>query len=763
MNQPKQNNIDNKISEAAKKRLPTLSLPMLQEIGQEIGQESGQRENLVASVSKKSIASELAPTTDAEMKALGWDEVDIVFVTGDAYIDHPSFAMAILHRVLQAAGFRVAILPQPDWRNCDAWRQFGKPKLFFAISAGNMDSMINHYTANKKVRNDDAYSPGGRIGLRPDRATLSYCQRAREAFPGVPIIAGGVEASLRRLAHYDYWSDTVRRSILLDCKADLLVYGMGEANIVTIARRLANGENLKDLRDLRGIAFTCGASETPPSEQACSSFSHTLPPLRNPTLVDNLSNRPSNSYHSPGDKNPVNDPVTSHSERIPVLLLPSFEEVKQDKNAFVKATKMIHLNTNPFNAATLIQYHERQAIVVNPPAFPLSEAEMDAIYDLPYSRRSHPRYIEPIPAFEMIKDSITIMRGCFGGCTFCSITAHQGRIIQSRSKSSIISEAQKMGKDKDFKGIISDIGGPTANMYKMRCTRPEVEARCKRLSCVHPTICKLLGTDHAPLTELMQEVRQQESIKKVFVASGIRMDLAQNAPAYLEELAKYHVGGRLKVAPEHTHPDVLRRMKKPDIANFDRFAKEFRKASQKAGKPKQFLVPYFIASHPGSTIAEMVDLAIYLKRHGYRPDQIQDFIPAPFDIATCMWYTGIDPMTGESVPVASKIQERKWQRALMQFFKPENYFLVREALLQIGRQDLIGNGCDALIPAQPTKEALEKRRREAQSMVVRDHDHYHSIKNPTKMKQMQQSKPSEKKQSGYRPGRSSQKRRDGKR
>ena len=564
-------------------------------------------------------AAPLAPTTRAEMAARGWEYVDVVFVTGDAYVDHPSFAMAILARVLEAAGFRVAVLSQPDWHSCEPWRQFGRPRLFFGVSAGNMDSLINHYTANKKVRNDDAYSPGGRIGRRPDRATLPYCHRAREAFPGVPVIAGGVEASLRRLAHYDYWSDTVRRSILLDSKADLVVYGMGEQSIVEVAKRLAAGQTVRDLRDLRGVAYVLGAKE---SEELRA---------RN-----------------------VNDGN---------IFLPSFEEVKSDKWAFVEATRLIHVNTNPHNARTLVQYHERQAVVVNPPALPLADAEMDRIYDLPYTRRPHPSYTEPIPAYEMIKDSVTIMRGCFGGCTFCSITAHQGRIIQSRSQESVLKEVRKMAADPEFSGIISDIGGPTANMYQMRCTRPEVEAKCKRLSCVHPTICKLLGTDHGPLVELMRRARTEPGIRKVLVASGIRMDLAQRAPEYMKELAAHHVGGHLKVAPEHTDPLVLETMKKPSIDNFGTFATEFKQASAAADKPKQYLVPYFIASHPGSDLHAMIGLALFLKRNGYRPDQVQDFIPAPFDIATCMYYTGIDPFTKQEVYVARQLKDRKLQRA----------------------------------------------------------------------------------------------------
>jgi uncharacterized radical SAM protein YgiQ len=602
------------------------------------------------------------PASRAEMDRRGWDAVDVVLISGDAYVDHPAFAMGILGRVLEAGGFRVAVLSQPDWKSADAWREFGRPRLFFGVSAGNMDSMINHYTANKKVRNDDAYSPGGKIGLRPDRATMPYCQRSREAFPGVPVIAGGVEASLRRLAHYDYWSDTVKRSILLDSKADLVVFGMGEQPILEIARRLQSGETVRDLRDMRGVAYALGAKEEPPTE---------------------------------------------------AIVLPSYEEVKTDKRKFAVATRIIHQETNPLNAKRLVQYHDRQAIVANPPALPISEADMDRTYGLPYTRKPHPMYgDEAIPAFAMIKDSVTIMRGCFGGCTFCSITAHQGRIIQSRSKESVLTELKMLGQDPGFSGTVSDIGGPTANMYQMRCTKPEVEKICKRLSCVHPKVCKLLGTDHGPLVELMRESREVPGIDRVHVASGVRMDLAQKAPEYLEELAAHHVGGHLKVAPEHTDPDVLKRMKKPEINDYQSFDAAFKAASQRAGK-KQYTVPYFIASHPGSDLNSMIDLALFLKRNGYRPDQVQDFIPAPFDIATCMYYTGIDPFTGDEVYTARKLNDRKMQRAILQFFKPENYFEVRKALMEAGRSDLIGSGCDALIPATPPRAALKARMEQA--------------------------------------------------
>ncbi|HYW78448.1 MAG TPA: YgiQ family radical SAM protein, partial [Thermoguttaceae bacterium] len=466
----------------------------------------------------------------------GWDAPDVVFVTGDAYVDHPSFAMALLGRVLEDAGYRVAILSQPDWHSAEPWKTFGRPRLCFAVSAGNMDSMLNHYTANRKVRNDDAYSPDVQIGRRPDRATLAYCQRAREAYRGVPVVAGGVEASLRRLAHYDYWSDKVRRPIILDAKADLIVYGMGEEPLLQIVRRLDAGEPVRELRDIRGTVYRLGASESPPTEQT--------------------------------------------------VVLPSFEEVSTDRQAFARMTRMIHHETNPHNARRLVQAHGRESVVVNPPAWPLSQKEMDRIYGLPFTRRPHPSYgKQSIPAYTVVKDSIQIMRGCFGGCTFCSLTAHQGRTIQSRSQESILVEIRRIAELPEFTGTISDIGGPTANMYRMECCRPEVGQKCRRLSCVHPSVCKLLKADHGPLIRLMKAARREPGVKQVLVASGVRMDLARHSTAYVNHLAKHHVGGLLKVAPEHCDPEVLRRMKKPPIEEFEAFERQFRQASSAAGKP----------------------------------------------------------------------------------------------------------------------------------------------------------------------------------
>jgi uncharacterized radical SAM protein YgiQ len=625
------------------------------------------------------------PTTRAEIEARGWDEVDIVFVSGDAYLDHPSFAAALLGRVLESKGYRVAILAQPDWKSADPWRELGRPRLFYAVSAGNMDSMINHYTANRKRRNKDSYSPGGSIECRPDRATNVYAQRCREAFKGVPVIIGGVEASLRRIAHYDYWSDMVRPSILISSKADLLGFGMGERVIVELADRLRDGQSLSDLRDMRGVAYLLGKNgEVPESE---------------------------------------------HETRA----LPSFEEVKSDHHAFAVMTRDLHHETNPFNGRRLTQSHGDRTLVINPADLPLDEPEMDAIYDLPYTRSAHFSYTEPIPAHEMIKDSITIMRGCFGGCTFCSITMHQGRTIQSRSEESILKEVKDLADDPKFKGHISDLGGPTANMYRMRCTKPEVEKICRRLSCIHPTICKLLGTDHEPTIDLMRKSREIPGIKKVNIQSGVRTDLAVLSPKYLEELTAHHVGGHLKVAPEHTSTKVLDLMKKPAIDGFDQFAQEFTKASEKAGK-EQYLVPYFIASHPGSNTEDMIELAEFLNARGYRPLQVQDFIPAPMDIATCMYYTGLDPITMAPVETAKKLKDRVVQRSLMQFFAPENYFTVKEALLAAGRSDLIGTSKKCLIGPNPPREAQQANRERRGSKGKGDEGRVHSPKKGKKQR-----------------------------
>jgi len=619
------------------------------------------------------------PIRREEIDALGWKQPDVVFVSGDAYVDHPSFAAAILGRWLEHHGFKVAVLSQPDWRSADPWRQLGAPRLFYAVSAGAMDSMINHYTANRKRRNADAYSPGGEIGRRPDRANAVYAQRCREAFKGVPIVAGGVEASLRRVSHYDYWSDRVMPSSLVSSKADLVAFGTGERTTLEIATGLDRGESIRDLRRLRGVAYLLGKNEALAEDH---------------------------------DFDAANDGES--------VELPSHEEVSKDPIAFARATRLLHRETNPLNARRLVQGHGHRRVVINPPPHGLSEAEMDAVHGLPYTRKPHPGYRSAgeIPAWRTIADSVQIMRGCFGGCTFCSITLHQGRAIQSRSKESVLAEVRGLAKRPDFKGQISDLGGPTANMYRMRCSQPETEAKCRRLSCVSPKVCKLLDTSHAPLVELMRESRQVKGVKKVHIASGIRMDLARNEMEYLDELVKHHVGGHLKVAPEHVSNKVLAQMRKPPQSTFEEFADRFRAASKRAGKD-QFLVPYFIASHPGSGLEEMIELALFLKKNGHRPRQVQDFIPAPMDIATCMFHTGIDPETMKPLQVATRPSDRALQRALLQFFLPENYFEVKKALKLAGREDLIGDGPECLIQSSPSQlareapetKAAEKRKR----------------------------------------------------
>ena len=631
----------------------------------------------IVSASPDPLAAALfLPTTAEEIRLRGWEAADVVLVSGDAYVDHPSFAAAVLGRVLEAAGFRVALLAQPDWRSVDPWKALGVPRLFYGVSAGNMDSMINHYTANRRRRNDDAYSPGGRIGLRPDRATAVYAQRCREAARSVPVVVGGIEASLRRIAHYDYWSDTVRPSMLVSSKADLLGYGKGEETIVAIARRLAAGETVSALRNLRGVAYLLGKNEELPE-----------------TTFGNAA------HEAPSGE---------------AIELPSFETVSAERLAFARMTRAFHRETNAFNAKRLTQRHGDRLLVQNPPNLPLSTAAMDAIYALPYTRQPHPRYSEKIPAFEMIRDSVQIMRGCFGGCTFCSITMHEGRVIQSRSEQSVLDEIDRLARSPDFKGTISDLGGPTANMYRMRCTKPEVEAICRRLSCVDPKICKLLGTSHAPTRELLRKARERPGVKRVLVASGIRMDLANLDPGYVDDVSRHHTGGHLKVAPEHVSANVLALMKKPSRDSCEEFATRFEAASRAAGK-EQYLVPYFISGHPGSGVEEMIELAIFLKQRGYRPRQVQDFIPAPMDVATCMYHTGLDPATMKPVKIARQVGERRTQRALMQFFDPTNWFTVHRALVAAGRRDLIGRGSHCLIPDRPPPEAIATRRRGAAS------------------------------------------------
>ncbi|MGQ0504023.1 MAG: YgiQ family radical SAM protein [Myxococcaceae bacterium] len=623
-------------------------------------------------------SSSFLPVCVADLEARGWDSVDIVIVSGDAYVDHPAFGPPLIARFLERRGFRVGIIPQPDWHSADPFKTLGKPNLFFGVAAGNLDSMLNRLTAQKKNRSEDQYSPNGRTNARPDRASIVYAQRCREAYPDVPIVLGGIEASLRRIAHFDYWSEKVRRSILLDAKADLLVFGMGERPIWEIADRMRRGEAVEQLRDIRGTAYLVNREELARLEA---------------------------------------DPARFTTDK-KIVVLPSYEQVSDDKVAFARMSKDFQLETNPGNARPLLQRHGDRGVFFNPPAFPLEDGEgtgtgvaMDELYDLPFQRVPHPMYgKEPIPAYETVKHSVVLMRGCFGGCTFCSITEHEGRVIQNRSAESVMREIRQLRRMGDFRGTVTDLGGPTANMYKMRCRSDDIEKACRKLSCVHPGVCENLITDHAPLIDVMKQARGEEGIKHVFIASGVRYDLAERSPEYVQELAAHHVGGQLSVAPEHVSPRVREKMKKPGIESYERFEAMFKCASADAGK-EQYDIPYFISGHPGSTLEDMVDLALWLKKNGRRPRQVQDFIPTPMSMAACMYHTGIDPLTMQPVYTAKGLREKRLQKALLLYWNPEQWPLAREALVNAGRRDLIGRGPAALVPPETSAERQRAVRR----------------------------------------------------
>ena len=599
------------------------------------------------------------PTTREEMQARGWTELDVLIVTGDAYVDHPAFGPVLIARFLAGRGYRVGIVAQPRWTGVEDIARMGRPRLFVGVSAGNLDSMLNKLTAQKKVRSEDQYSPGGRPNARPNRASIVYANLCRQAFPGLPVVLGGIEASLRRIAHYDYWSDSVRRAILLDAKADLLVFGMGERAAWEIARRLDAGERVEQLGNVRGTAH-----------------------VRKKRQAWADAAEHASRYVSDGK----------------AVLLPSYEEVSRDREAFARMSRLLQYETNAHNARPLLQPHGEEAVYFNPPALPLDEGEMDGLYDLPFVRRPHWSYGgERVPAFDTIKHSIVTMRGCFGGCTFCSITEHEGRIIQSRSEGSVLREVRALSRMDDFGGTITDVGGPTANMYKMSCKDERTESACRRLSCVHPGICENLVTDHAPLIQLLKKARSEPGVDRVMVASGVRYDLAARSPEFIRELARHHTGGQLSVAPEHNDPAVLDKMKKPPVEHYERFAQAFCQASEAAGK-EQYLVPYFITGHPGSTLEDTVELALWLKARKLRPRQVQDFIPTPMAIATAMFFTGIDPLTMEPVPVVRDLREKKLMKALLYYWDPEQQPLAREALRKAGRADLIGHGAHCLVP-----------------------------------------------------------------
>lgn len=668
------------------------------------------------------------PMSREEMDQLGWDSCDIILVVGDAYVDHPSFGMAVVGRFLEAQGFRVGIIAQPDWHNADAFKALGKPNLFFGVSAGNMDSMINRYTADLKVRNDDAYTPHGEPGKRPDRSVLVYSQRCKEAYADVAIVLGGIEASLRRIAHYDYWSDEVRRSILMDSAADILLYGNAERALAEVAHRLANGEPMANLRHIRGTAVVlksppAGYSEIDASRIDWPKDLSTLTAMHNPYSQQDLdSNNCGNQKRVSEDKKKSGEngaeikiiPMPlSHKQQLSLqtsyIRLPPFEKVRNDKPLYAHASRILHQESNPHNARALIQRHGNREVWINPPAIPLTMEEMDALFDLPYQRRPHPRYGNAkIPAYDMIKTSVNIMRGCFGGCTFCSITEHEGRVIQSRSEASILREIEKIRDHvPGFTGAISDLGGPTANMYRLQCKDDAVQASCRRLSCVYPTICKNLDTDHSPTTQLYRKARKIPGVKHIAIASGLRYDLAIKDPEYVKELVTHHVGGYLKIAPEHSEDNTLSKMMKPGMGSYDTFKRMFDKYSKEAGK-EQYLIPYFIAAHPGCEDEDMLNLALWLKQHKFRVDQVQTFYPSPMALATAMFHSARNPLKklsykSETLYVPRQLEQRRLQKAFLRYHDEKNWPQLRAALKRMGREDLIGSGPHCLVPAPSAK------------------------------------------------------------
>ncbi|MBK6007687.1 YgiQ family radical SAM protein [Ramlibacter ginsenosidimutans] len=663
------------------------------------------------------------PMSRKEMEALGWDSCDVILVTGDAYVDHPSFGMAVIGRTLEAQGFRVGIIAQPDWHSAEAFKALGKPNLFWGVTAGNMDSMINRYTADRKLRSDDAYTPGDVGGKRPDRAAIVYSQRCREAYKDVPIILGGIEGSLRRIAHYDYWSEKVRHSIVLDAKCDLLLYGNAERALVEVAHRLAAREPVENITDVRGTAFV--RRSTPEGWFEIDSTSvdapgrvedHVNPYL---TISDQAKAQGETCAKEEGSSLPLaegrgegaaqplqfvaNPRIKLNRDRT-VIRLPSYEAVKSDPVLYAHANRVLHLETNPGNARALVQAHGERDVWLTPPPIPLTTAEMDHVFGLPYARAPHPVYGDAkIPAWEMIRFSVNIMRGCFGGCTFCSITEHEGRIIQSRSEDSIIHEVEEIrDKVKGFTGVISDLGGPTANMYRIGCKSPEIEAACRKPSCVYPGICQNLNTDHGPLVKIYRRARALKGIKKILIGSGLRYDLAVQSPEYVKELVQHHVGGYLKIAPEHTEQGPLSKMMKPGVGSYDRFKQMFDKFSKEAGK-EQYLIPYFIAAHPGTSDEDMMNLALWLKRNGFRADQVQAFYPSPMATATAMYHSGKNTLRkvtrdSETVDIVRGERRRRLHKAFLRYHDPNNWPLLRDALKAMGRADLIGNGKHHLVP-----------------------------------------------------------------
>ncbi|MEH0672327.1 YgiQ family radical SAM protein [Vibrio owensii] len=659
------------------------------------------------------------PTSRKEMDALGWDSCDIIIVTGDAYVDHPSFGMAIIGRLLESQGFRVGIIAQPEWQNKDAFMQLGKPNLFFGITAGNMDSMINRYTADKKLRHDDAYTPNNEGGKRPDRATLVYSQRCREAYKGTPIVLGGIEASLRRVAHYDYWSDKVRRSVLFDAKADILLFGNAERALVEVAHRLADGEDITNMTNIRGTAVNLPAE---PEGYTVIDSSRIEKPRKEAFVPKNpyeVETQCDTKKEEPEAK-PITIRPSRHDAANTAVRLPAFEKLNNDRILYAHASRVMHLETNPYSGRALLQRHGDRELWVNQAPIPLTTEEMDFVFGLPYARVPHPMYGKAkIPAYDMIKTSVNIMRGCFGGCSFCSITEHEGRIIQNRSQDSIINELEEI-RDKvpGFTGTISDLGGPTANMYRLGCSDPKAEANCRRPSCVFPGICNKLNTDHKHTIDLYRAARKVKGVKKVMIASGVRYDLAIESPEYVKELVTHHVGGYLKIAPEHTEKGPLDLMMKPGMGTYDRFKEMFEKYSAEAGK-KQYLIPYFISAHPGTEDEDMLNLALWLKKNNFECDQVQNFYPSPMCNATSMYYSETNPLKRvkykqrEDVPVAKGERQRRLHKALLRYHDPANWPMIREALINMGKKHLIGDKPNCLVPAEDIDAQTPAQRRKS--------------------------------------------------
>ena len=660
-------------------------------------------------------AAPILPMSRAEMDELGWDSCDIILISGDAYIDHPSFGIALVGRLLEAQGFRVGIIAQPDWQNANAFKALGKPNLYFGVTAGNMDSMVNRYTADRKIRSDDAYTPDAAPNKRPDRAVLVYSQRCREAYSDVPLVIGSIEASLRRIAHYDYWSDKVRRSVLIDSKADILLYGNAERALIELSHRLAKGEKVADIQDIRGTAFLRkkipeGWSEIESTkldrpgtvEKHVDPYEMKIGKADASCATDENNAKPTLPEGTKAIEI-VRKPKADRAKQ--VVRLPDYEAVAQDPVLYAHASRVLHLEANPGNARALVQKHGDREVWLNPPPIPLTTKEMDYVYDMPYARKPHPAYGNAkIPAWEMIRFSVNIMRGCFGGCTFCSITEHEGRIIQSRSEASILKEVEEIrDKVEGFTGVISDLGGPTANMYRIACKSETIEKNCRKLSCVYPGVCENLNTDHTALIQLYRKARAIKGVKKILIGSGVRYDLAVKSPEYVKELVQHHVGGYLKIAPEHSEENVLSKMMKPGMDAYDEFKAMFEKFSAEAGK-KQYLIPYFIAAHPGTTELDMLNLALWLKKYDFKLDQVQTFTPTPMAMATAMYHSGKNPLRkvtadSDDVPIPKAGNVRKLHKAFIRYHDPNNWPMLREALIKMGREDLIGNGKQHLIPA----------------------------------------------------------------